>query len=345
MTDTVQPTQSSRPPFAPVDLAPFPPLRSSARPVAQDRWERLVTTVIVKDPIERVWETLTRPDHVALWLAPVGPGWAVAGDTAMLDFQDGEFFWCRTDAVRDPHTDGRTAELAYRWRWVGVGPGTEVTWSLASLGEATSVTVTEIAQNGPADWRSWNGMGWPGILDQLVSYLRTGRDVRWTWRRMGPYVQTELPVSPFEAWAALCAVPALQFWLGRTTGSLAEADPLEFVLGDASGTATLTVTEHVEPGQHFPSYLPSLRFTLARGGWPGTLAGHLWVEPTALGSSLVQVFHSGWEMFGSTAHAPHDRVLLTQFWIAALGRLAQLVARTAGQPEGGIPAGPHGWSV
>lgn len=347
MTDTASKSRTDRELGTAHDLVPFPPLHGSARPVAQDRWERLESAIVIAASLDQVWTALTDPDRVARWLAPSTPGWAVPGSTTMLDFQDGEFFWCQNDLVQPPQPDGYGAKLGYRWRWVGVGPATQVEWSLASLGDATSVTVTELATNGPADWRSWNGMGWPGILDQLADHLKTGRDVRWTWRRMGPYLQTELPVSAFEAWAALTSVPALQFWLGRSAGSLAVADPMTFVLGDASGIARLQVVEHIEAGQQFPSYLPRLRFELSRGGWPGTLDGHLWIEPSALGGSLLQVFHAGWEMFGSTPVAPHDRTLLTQFWAAAFGRLGMLLARAGGGgpvPDG-PPPGPHSWSV
>lgn len=336
------------PPFDPpaldeIERAPFPPLRGSARPVAQDRWERLVSAVVVPAPIGEVWTALTDPQRIALWLAPPSGRWATEGESCALDFHDGEFFWCHTDIVRPPAADSGSALLSHRWRWVGVGPATRVDWELTSLGDSTSITATETCRNGPADWRSWNGMGWPGILDQLADHVRTGRDVRWTWRRMGPYVQTELPVSAYEAWAALTAVPALQFWMGRSRGSLAVDDPMTFVLGDASGSAVLRVTDHVEAGQRFPSYLPSLDFELTRGGWPGVLQGHLWVEPTGLGGSLLQVFHNGWEMFGTSATAPHDRTLLCQFWSAAFGRLGMLLAGPGG--HGGPPPGPHSWSV
>lgn len=319
--------------------SPFPPFRSTAQPVAHDRWERLITTVTVPADLDAVWTALADPRRVGLWLAETGASWAREGERSMLDFRDGEFFWCHTDEVQPPDADGHAARLSYRWRWVGVGPATRVTWQLTAMGAATTVTVTEISSNGPSDWRSWNGTGWPGILDQLSDHVQTGRDVRWTWRRMGPYVQTELPLPAFEAWAALTTVPALQYWTGRASGSLNVDDPMAFVIGDASGSCVLTVTEHVEAGQRFPSYLPSLNFRLDRGGWPDHLSGHLWIEPTHLGGSLLQVFHYGWEMFGSTETAPHDRTLLTQFWASAFDRLGNLIRRTSAPPNmpDGIP--------
>lgn len=320
--------------------SPFPPFRSTARPVAQDRWERVITTVTVPADLGTVWTVLTDPGRVGLWLAETDATWAREDKRSVLDFRDGEFFWCHTDAVEPPDADGHSARLSYRWRWVGVGPPARVTWQLTAMGAATTVTTTEITTNGPSDWRGWNGMGWPGILDQLADHVQTGRDVRWTWRRMGPYVQAELPVPPYEAWAALTAVPALQYWMGRASGSLGVDDPMTFVIGDASGRCVLTVDEHVEAGQRFPSYLPSLGFTLARGGWPDRLSGHLWIEPAHLGGSLLQVFHSGWEMFGSTETAPHDRTLLTRFWAAAFDRLGNLLRRASGPPQ--MPDGAIG---
>lgn len=78
-----------------------------------------------------------------------------------------------------------------------------VTWEVRPQDGATTVTVTEEAVNPPSDWRSWNGMGWPGILEQLAGYLRARTPWRWPWRRMGPHVQAELAAPPFEAWEAL----------------------------------------------------------------------------------------------------------------------------------------------
>jgi len=220
--------------------------------------------------------------------------------------------------------------------------------------------VTELSTNGPADWRSWNGMGWPGILDQLADYLRTGTPWRWPWRRMGPYVQTELPGSTFDVWGLLTSLPATQFWISRTSGDLAaEGSEVGLVLGDASGVATLVVTRHVEAYQQFPSYLPRLEFVLRRPGWPGELTGHLWIEPAGLGRSVLQVFHSNWESLSVVAPPLAERKILTDFWVGAFGRAAMLCERALGgaagppgagaEPPGGldggrrVDAGPHGW--
>jgi uncharacterized protein YndB with AHSA1/START domain len=359
--------QLTRPDFNGVDPATFPPLhRGGGFPVAQDRWERLVSQVYIPAPAERVWAALTDPDQVAHWLAVCRGDWAALEGESILDFEDGEFFLCRTDTVTEPHAD-RPGQLRYLWRWVGVGPATLVTWTLASLpgGTDTAVTVTEEAVNPPSDWRSWNGMGWPGILDQLKGYLRTGTGWRWPWRRMGPYVQTEVPGMTFEVWGLLTSVSACQFWLGRAAGSLQVDDPAEIILGDASGVATLRVHRHLEANQQFPSYLPRLEFTLSRPGWPGPLSGHLWIEPAGLGRSVLQVFHAGWEIFDQAAPPLAERKILTDFWVGAFGRAEMLCGKAFGGPaamvapdtpagvelpqgEPGdkrrVDVGPHGWS-
>ena len=111
--------------------------------------------------------------------------------------------------------DGRSRpdRLQYLWRWLGIGQATSVSWSLAPAAGNTCVTVVEEAVNPPWDWQTWNGGGWPGILDQLAAYLRTGMEWRWPWRRMGPYAQVELGVPFYEAWDRLLSPSGLRFWL------------------------------------------------------------------------------------------------------------------------------------
>lgn len=338
-------------PRYPHEVLDFPPLGTSgAHPVAHHRWEELVSDIHIRGhSLDDVWRSLTDPYVVAQWLAEADEFWAVPGRESTLDFEDGEFFWCRTTVTEPPH-EGR-ALLEHLWRWVGVGPASTVRWELAQMdGPVVRVRVVERATNPPSDWRSWNGMGWPGILDQLAEHLRTGRRRRWTWRRMGPYVQTELPVGTFEAWSALTGVPALQFWLGRSSGTLDPGGEVDFTLGDASGVARITVVEHVEANQSFPSFQPRLEFRLSRPGWPGPLTCHLWIEPAGLGRSILQIFHSGWEQWGPLEHAPVDRELLVTFWTSAFQRLATLLGGGPGAPTGDGRTGstdgpgPHSWS-
>jgi uncharacterized protein YndB with AHSA1/START domain/SAM-dependent methyltransferase len=317
--------------------ASFTPLAGVAFPAVQDRWERLVTMGTIAAPAGRVWEALAGPEHVREWLGVCHDGWAVRGRESTLDFEDGEFFYCRTRRSTAP-TTARPGTLEYLWRWLGIGPATRVTWTLTPADGDTLVTVVEEATNPPADWRSWNGMGWPGIIDQLAAYLRTGRNTRWPWRRMGPYIQVPLPTMPFQAWEALTSPAAIKHWLQRSTGSLAVGDEMTMVMGDASGTVRLNVTKSVDAGQDFPSYLPYLEFELRRPSWTQPLGGRIWIEPAGLGESLLQVFHYDWERL-DIRDPVVERALLTNHWINAAARAQMLFA-----PE--HPGGtPHGWSM
>ncbi|MEV0083533.1 SRPBCC domain-containing protein [Saccharopolyspora sp. NPDC050642] len=323
------------------EAAGFAPLRGSAVPVAQDRWERLVSTVVIPEPPRAVWAALTDPDRVSQWFGVCRGDWARTGAEVMLDFEDGEFFWCRTQQSSAPG-DGRPGVLRYLWRWVGIGPATSVTWTVEPAGAGTSVTVVEEAVNPPSDWRSWNGMGWPGILDQLAAHLRTGTEWRWPWRRMGPYLQIPLPAPPFQAWEALTAPGAVRHWLQPCAGSLAAGEEMTVVMGDASGRALLRVTKLVDSGQEFPSYLPHLEFELRRASWPSALGGRIWIEPVGLRESLLQVFHDGWEDLG-IPDAVTERKIVTGYWVSAAAR-AQMLLQQQGPPDG-APVGPHGWSI
>jgi uncharacterized protein YndB with AHSA1/START domain len=320
------------------DRAVFPALHgTSAFPIVRDRWERLVTTAVLPEPVARVSEAVVEPDALVNWLALCRGRLDAAGTETMLDFEDGEFFLCRTMYAGEAKDDPRAYMLRYVWRWLGVGQPATVTWRIAPADAGTSVTVTEEAMNPPGDWQTWNGGGWPGILNQLGSYLRTGTSWRWPWRRMGPYVQIELPLSPFEAWNALLSPAALQYWLQRRDGTAAPGETLSLVMGDASGTIELRVRELAEPGQRFPSFLPSMSFELGRSVWGTGVGGFLWIEPAGLGRSLLQVFHDNWENLPAELQLS-ERKLVAGFWTGAFVRAAQMFAP---RPTGGSG---HSWS-
>jgi uncharacterized protein YndB with AHSA1/START domain len=309
----------------------------SAWPVVRDRWERLVTTGLVHAPPEQVWSALLDPKALRLWLAACRGSLEDLERDWMLDFEDGEFFLCRTQEA-GPAAGGESAfELRYVWRWLGIGQPSTVTWRLDGANGGTTVTVTEEAFNPPTDWQTWNGGGWPGILNQLAAYLRTGTSWRWPWRRMGPYVQIELGQPPFEAWNALVSPPALQYWLQRRYGALEPGATMTLVMGDASGTVEMLVKEVAEPGQEFPSFLPHASFALRRDVWGTELGGRLWIEPAGLGRSLLQVFHDNWENLPPELQLS-ERKLVCGFWTGALVRARQLFAPRPGAGSG------HSWS-
>lgn len=307
-----------------------PPLGGGARPVVRDRWERLVTTVYLPVRPESVWRALTDPEALSLWLARCHGSLEELGSDCTLDFEDGEFFLCR------PLEAEPNRRLRYIWRWIGIGQATHVQWDLVPRRGGTEVTVTEEATNAPWDWQTWNGGGWPGILDQLAGYLRTGTSWRWPWRRMGPYAQIELPVPFYAAWDALMNEGAQRFWLQVNKGSFAGGSTVDIVLGDASGMAQLDVIEFVRPGERAPSFLPYVVFTLGRGCWGAKLDGRIWLEPAGLDACVLQVFHQNWESLPAALQLSERRIVAS-FWAGAWGRALQMFGGAMGPP------GPHSW--
>ncbi len=320
------------------DLA-FPSLFCQAgRTVERDRWEKLVSAIQVPAPAEEVWKALVSPERVALWLACCTGPLDRVGSESLLDFEDGEFF-----LVRPIHAE-RPKQLTFLWRWLGIGQATKVTWSLEERDGGTTLTVTEEAQNPPWDWQTWNGGGWPGILDQLASHLRTGTRWRWPWRRMGPYVQIQLPLSMFAAWDALFGASGPKYWLLNMQGSVAPGATLPLLMGDASGIVQMSVDEVVGPGQKPPSFLPYVTYRLNRPAWHGEVPGRLWLEPAGWGKCLLQAFHYNWESLPGELQLSERRIL-TGYWMAAAIRALQLLSMPQTPPlQPVVPhTAPHNW--
>ncbi len=302
-----------------------------AQTVARDRWERLVTRIELSAQRGDVWHALTDPGDLKLWLAVCHGALDKPGKDCVLDFEDGEFFLCRATQVRPP---GR---LQYLWRWLGIGQATSVTWDLEDAGMGTRVTVVEEAINPPWDWQTWNGGGWPGILNQLAGFLRTGTEWRWPWRRMGPYAQVELGVPFYAAWDQLFSPGGLRYWLQVTQGEFTPGGSLTVLMGDASGLLAMGVRAIVRPGESPPSFLPAVEFTLKRPVWQAEVGGRLWLEPAGWGRSLFQVFLFNWENVAPGLQLP-ERKIVAGFLAGAAQRASLLCGGVA-------QAGPHGWSA
>jgi len=227
---------------------------AGAMTVARDRWERLESVINTPYRRETVWRALTEPGHLAKWFAVSVGSFLFTDRDMVLDFEDGEFFLIRPVEVEAPQ------KLRYYARWLGIGQVTCVTWLLRDSGTGTAISVIEEATNPPWDWQTWNGGGWPGILEQLAAHLRTGLNCRWPWRRMGPYVQVELPVPVYPAWDQLFSSSGLKYWLIARTGELQVGGTIPIIMGDASGTLEMTIDDIVGPGQLPPSFLPSINY-------------------------------------------------------------------------------------
>jgi uncharacterized protein YndB with AHSA1/START domain len=297
----------------------FPPLGSpQSRSLARDRWERLVSAIEITASAEEVWDALITPDRIALWFGACHGCLAIIGKETVLEFEDGEFI-----LVRSVHAD-RPRQLRYLARWLGIGQATVVTWTLEETGSNVILSVVEEAKNPPWHWQTWAGSAWPDILNRLAAYIRTG--TRWCrpWRRMGPYVHIELPVSIYEAWDTLFGVSGPKYWLLCGQGIMEIGGQLPIMMGDASGIVNMVIDELAQPGQILPGLLPYVVYRLRRSAWNTDLHGRLWIEPSGWGRSLLQAFHYNWEALPEALQLSERRIF-TAFWADAAKRALQLV--------------------
>lgn len=293
----------------PVDLPSFG--MPAACTVARDRWDRLVTTHVISESLNVVWRALSEPAAVAQWLGVCSGALDAVGREWILDFEDGEYMLGVTLAVVPER------QLRWAWRWMGIGPAWTVTWQVEAAGAGTRITVVEDAFNPPSRWQYWNGEGWPGILEQLETYVRLGNRCRWPWRREG-YALIELPVPVYDAWDRLLNPMGLKYWLPTIAGSFGSDPILTIHLGDASGSVQMTIKEVIPPS--FRSY-PSVTFSLTRPSWGAEISGRLFMEPAGWGRTVFQVFHAGWENVNPELQLA-ERRLLAAFWADAMRRAA-----------------------
>lgn len=139
--------------------------------------DQIQRAIHIAAPVERVWEVLTRPEHLRAWFAfggaeaDVRPGGAV-----VFRWEEHGEFHARFETVEP----GR--RLAYRWSLLpgqppGPGNSTLVEFTLTPDGEGTRLQVTETgfrALDGTDADRARhvqdNTQGWTGGLDELRDY-------------------------------------------------------------------------------------------------------------------------------------------------------------------------------
>ena len=148
------------------------------QPATVDRDASAVRRSIrIQAPLEKVWDAITRPEHIAQWF----------GQTAVLDTvavgADGTIGW--DDYGDFPVIIERLEPpqlIAYRWSNENARPvspvdlahSTVFTFTLEPLDGATQLTVVETGFENLADPEASlesNRRGWTEELDELVAYL------------------------------------------------------------------------------------------------------------------------------------------------------------------------------
>ena len=129
--------------------------------------------IFIAAPVERVWQIVTRPEHLGTWFGDAGA--SRAGDTITMAWEEhgeAELRIVREDA---PH--------AFSFRWDANDPGigdTLVEFTLAAEGDGTRLQVVEsgwetlrTSPERQAELRDGNTGGWKHELGDLERYAKT----------------------------------------------------------------------------------------------------------------------------------------------------------------------------
>jgi uncharacterized protein YndB with AHSA1/START domain len=141
--------------------------------------DRIERDVLIAAPVERVWELITRPEHVGRWFGDAGaeidlrPGGALS-----LSWREYGTFYGRVEAVEPPHR--------FTFRWLSAiesreeptpANSTLTEFTLAAEGDGTRVAVVEsgfdaldvdVAERTAAF--ASHTEGWAAELGELVTY-------------------------------------------------------------------------------------------------------------------------------------------------------------------------------
>ena len=255
--------------------------------------------VIVNVPVGRdeMWRSITAPARVDSWFGTLQRPMR-AGTETRVDFGDGDFFDIAVDEVEPG------SRLAFRWRFLGVGPECRIVWQVSGDRSASTLTVDDDCPDRPAAERAQLRAGWLDFVDRLSGHLMTGRPTRYEWR---PEIDGSV-VLPTGDWHPL-RPENLADWLPIATDGTGSG---WFFIVDSEGPRRFAVHDwRLEPDRalSFAVEIPSAR---------ATTAARARAERTARGTTL-SVEHHGWHRLGLSDL--QSRMLRHRFaatWAAAL---------------------------
>ena len=140
--------------------------------------EQIEREVVIAAPIERVWATITQPEHVGSWFGDAGAEIDLRSGGAMtITWTKHGTVHARVERVEPPRV------FAYRWargadKPVSDDNSTLVEFTLSPEGGQTRLRVVESGFRGlaiPAEeqakYAAGNVGGWKSELDELVAYV------------------------------------------------------------------------------------------------------------------------------------------------------------------------------
>lgn len=141
--------------------------------------DRIESEVRIDAPVGRVWDIVTRAEHLGRWFADAGAEIDLrVGGQLRLTWAEYGTFHARVVEVAEP------TRLAFRWAKdpdadPDTSPATLVELTLSADGEATVLRVVEsgftamaLARVEQQEYREGNVDGWHQELGDLVAYLQ-----------------------------------------------------------------------------------------------------------------------------------------------------------------------------
>lgn len=139
--------------------------------------DRIEREIVIAAPVERVWEVVTRAEHLGAWFGDAG---------AEIDLRQGgamTITWAKHGTVH-ARVERLEAPRVFAYRWArGAGKpvaddnSTLVEFTLSPQGEQTRLRVVEsgfralaISAEEQAKHAEGNTRGWKSELDELIAY-------------------------------------------------------------------------------------------------------------------------------------------------------------------------------
>jgi uncharacterized protein YndB with AHSA1/START domain len=132
---------------------------------------RVLTSFRVGVPAAVAWAALTDASIVACWLGTLTTELR-PGAKARLDLGDGDFY--DIDDIDIGPIGSLAASLRYRWRLMGVGAPSRVTWTIWRSPHSSGVTIIDDDPYRTLDEAIEISQRWPDLAERLQRFLVTG---------------------------------------------------------------------------------------------------------------------------------------------------------------------------
>jgi uncharacterized protein YndB with AHSA1/START domain len=265
-----------------------------------------------REPVDRLWPHLSRPDLLARWLGAAELELAEDG-TARAATWNGDEWEGRVTLASPP------ARLEFAWKLLGLGHEHAVAWRLERDGPGSRLNVTHENLRSPEE-RSHARRTWREALEALHAVLG-GDDPRPEWGGTIPIViRASLPRPPSSLWPLFTTPSGLSKWVAQVE----QFDPA--VGGAFRFRSSYHGREVIEEGR-VEELLPESRLRLSwewrDEGWGAPTSVEFSLEPEDGGTSLLFV-HTGFEQV-APERAAQARRTYASGWPGVIRDLVRLL--------------------